>query len=310
MLVIANIVNAQTGYGNSQKVAVTFDDLPLNIASRVSNEKMKEIVDRLVSKIKNESIPVIAFVNEIKLEADGKLDPERVNILKSWLDAGVELGNHTYSHPSANRIDVKEYEDNIIKGERITKELLKEKNMAPRYFRHPFLQTGRSLDVKHEIEKFLGDHGYKVAPVTIDNAEWIFAAAYVKAYNESDSELMKKIGDEYINYMREKFKYYEKQSDKLFGRQINQILLIHSNILNSDYFDELCNMIRGEGYEFISIDEALKDEAYKSPDTFTGAGGISWMDRWALTQGKRGEFFKDEPRTPKYIMDIAGVDSE
>ena len=301
---------AQTNKKSPKQVAVTFDDLPLNIALHVSNEKMKEIVSRLVSKIKSENIPAIAFVNENKLEVNGEIDPERVNILKTWLDAGIELGNHTYSHRSANRIDVKDYEEDILKGERITKELLKEKDMKPRYFRHPFLQTGRSLEVKHEIESFLSGHGYKAAPVTIDNSEWIFASAYGKASNSGDLELMKKIGNEYLEYMRVKFKYYEKQSDKLFGRQINQILLIHSNILNSDYFNELCDMIRGEGYDFISIDEALKDDAYKSPDTFIGAGGISWMDRWALAQGKKGEFFKDEPRTPKYIMDIAGVDSE
>jgi hypothetical protein len=69
-------------------------------------------------------------------------------------------------------------------------------------------------------------------------------------------------------------------------------------------------MIRNAGYEFINLDEALKDEAYKSPDTFTGRGGISWMDRWALTQGKTKDFFAGEPRTPEYIMKYAEVDSE
>ena len=294
----------------NKKVAVTFDDLPFNHARLVSNDEMKFWVEKLIAKIKQEKIPAVAFVNEFKLEVNGERDPERVKILKTWLDAGVELGNHTHSHKSGNKVPIEEYKEDIIKGERTITELMAQKNMKPRFFRHPFLQTGRTLEYKHEVEKFLAGRGYTIAPVTIDNAEWIFAAAYDKAVKSNDEELKSKIGNEYIEYMRAKFKYYEQQSQRLFGRQIKQILLIHSNRINADYLTKLCNMIRGENYEFISLEEALQDEAYKSPDTFTGAGGISWMDRWALTRGKKGDFFKDEPRTPKYIMEIAGVDSE
>ena len=294
----------------NKKVAVTFDDLPFNRALSVSNEEMKMWVEKLIAKIKSESIPAIAFVNENKLEVDGERDSERIAILKMWPDAGIELGNHTYSHKSGNRVPIEEYQEDITKGERTITELMAAKDMKPRYFRHPFLQTGRTLEYKHEVEKFLAERGYTIAPVTIDNAEWIFAAAYDKAVKSIDEELKSKIGNEYIEYMKAKFKYYEQQSERLFARQINQILLIHSNRLNADYFGKLCEMMRNENYEFISLEEALKDEAYKSPDTFTGAGGISWMDRWALTRGMKGDFFKDEPRTPKYIMEIAGVDSE
>ncbi len=294
----------------NKKVVITIDDLPFNRALRVSNEEMKFWVEKLLLKIKSEKIPATAFVNENKLEIEGKRDSERIAILKMWLDAGVELGNHTYAHKSGNRVPIEEYKEDIAKGERTITELMIEKGMKPRYFRHPFLQTGRTLEYKQEVEKFLALRGYTIAPVTFDNAEWIYAAAYDNALQSNDKELLLKIGAEYIEYMKMKIRYFENQTQKLFGRQINQILLIHSNRINADYFDKLCRMIRGEGYEFISLEESLKDEAYNSPDTFTGGGGISWLDRWALTQGKKGEFFKDEPRVPKHIMEIAGVDSE
>jgi peptidoglycan/xylan/chitin deacetylase (PgdA/CDA1 family) len=271
---------------------------------------MKQWVEKLLIKIKKEKIPIVAFVNENKLETNGKRDPARVDILRMWLDAGVELGNHAYSHKSGNLVPIEEYKEDIVKGERTINELLAEKNLKPRYFRHPFLNTGRTLEYKHEVEKFLANRGYTIAPVTIDNSEWIFAEAYDKAISSNDKEMMTKISGEYIDYMKAKFMYFERQSQNLFGRQINQILLIHSNRLNADYFSILCDMIRNAGYEFINLDEALKDEAYKSPDTFTGRGGISWMDRWALTQGKTKDFFAGEPRTPEYIMKYAEVDSE
>jgi peptidoglycan/xylan/chitin deacetylase (PgdA/CDA1 family) len=293
-----------------KSISITFDDLPLNIAHYVSTEEMKSIVERLISKIRAEGMPVVGFVNENKLEVDGTLDVQRLNILRTWLDSGIELGNHTYSHKSANGVPVSEFEQDIILGEKNIRGIMAERGMKLRYFRHPFLMTGRSMAVNNEITKFLVDHGYTVAPVTIDNSEWIFSAAYDQAKKNGDTSLMMIVGQEYMKYMKAKLQYYERQSEKLFGRQINQILLIHSNRLNSEYFTILCTMMKDLGYKFTTLEEALKDTAYSSPNTFTGRGGISWLDRWAITQGKTKEFFADEPRTPRSIMRLAKVDSE
>jgi hypothetical protein len=80
--------------------------------------------------------------------------------------------------------------------------------------------------------------------------------------------------------------------------------------LNADHFGELAEMMKHLGYKFVSLDRALQDEAYKSPDTYTGRGGITWIHRWALAAGKRKDFFKGEPLTPDYIMKLAGVTEE
>ena len=104
-----------------KSISVTMDDLPLNIALHVSTVEMKSIVEKLILKIRAEGIPVVGFVNENKLEVNGKLDSQRVNILKTWLDSGIELGNHTYSHKNANGVPVSEFEQDIIKGEKTLK---------------------------------------------------------------------------------------------------------------------------------------------------------------------------------------------
>jgi peptidoglycan/xylan/chitin deacetylase (PgdA/CDA1 family) len=310
VFIITTQINLAQSTSQSKTIAVTMDDLPLNIASRVSNNEMKTIVDRLLEKIKQEKTPVTAFVNESKLEMNGKRDPDRVAILKLWLDAGIDLGNHTYAHKSQNQIPVSEAKEDILKGERTIKELLAEQNRKPKYFRHPYLQTGRDSVTRATLYQFLDSLGYTVAPVTVDNAEWIFSAAYDNALVKNDSLLMKSVGEQYISYMRSELKYFEWMSDTLFHRPIRQILLIHSNRLNSYYYPALCAMIRAEGYSFISVEEALKDEAYKSRNTFYGAGGISWLERWALTRGYKGAFFSGDPTAPQNIMDLAGVKSE
>ena len=91
----------------------------------------------------------------------------------------------------------------------------------------------------------------------------------------------------------------------MFWRKINQILLLHASALNSDYMDSLASMFLKNDYEFISIDKALEDDAYQTPVNVFGNWGISWIDRWALSQGKKGDFFKEEPVTPDYIKKLS-----
>ena len=293
------------------KIAITIDDLPIAAGARkYSPQVQKQIIEKLVGSLKKMHAPVIGFVNENQLYADQKVSNEKIDLLKIWLDAGFDLGNHTYSHKSANQVSVKEYEEDILNGEKICKSLVSGYGKEYKYFRHPYLQTGRSLEVKHEIESFLNNNGYTIAPVTIDNSEWIYAAAYEKAVSSGKTDSSKIVAKEYLLYMKSKIEWYEKKSFELFGRNISHILLIHANRLNSDYIEKLCSIISEKNYDFITLGEALKDKAYKSEDTFIKAGGISWIDRWALTSGKSKEFFKDEPRTEKWVMDYAGIDSE
>ena len=241
---------------------------------------------------------------------DGRLDARKAAFLRAWLKAGFDLGNHTRSHLSLNRVPAAEFEQDVLAGEAVLRGLVEAAGKKLRYFRYPFLHTGRDLAVKDELDAFLSGHGYTQAPVTIDNSEWLLALAYEKAHGAGETEMMKRTGDEYIGYMRKKFEWYELKSRELFGREISQVLLIHANRLNAVYFRELCAMIKARGYAFVSLDEALKDEAYRVRETFTGASGISWIDRWALAAGKSREFFAGEPRIPEYIMKYAGVDSE
>src|SRR5262245_8033344 len=90
-------------------MAVTFDDLPVQGIERASAADARDINRRIVKALTKHRVPGIAFVNERGLETDGVVDPKRVAALRLWLDAGFELGNHTYSHPSLHRVPLEEY---------------------------------------------------------------------------------------------------------------------------------------------------------------------------------------------------------
>jgi peptidoglycan/xylan/chitin deacetylase (PgdA/CDA1 family) len=292
-----------------KQVAITFDDLPVN-STLQTDDGWAEITRKLLKTMSRNKIPVVGFVNENKLYSNNKLNPRRVALLKAWLDAGLELGNHTFSHQSLHSTPLAEFESDVLRGEKLTRELTTAKHAKLRYFRHPFLHTGKSLETRQEFETFLHTHGYTVAPVTIDNSDWIFARAYDNARDANDRAAMNEIAAAYVPYMESKFAHFENLSARLFGRNIKHILLLHANSINADHFAEIVAMLKKRGYRFVTLAEALTDSAYRSPDTATGPWGISWIDRWALTRKVPSDFFKEEPRTPAFVMKLAKVESE
>ncbi|RPJ84107.1 MAG: polysaccharide deacetylase, partial [Acidobacteria bacterium] len=179
-------------------VAVTFDDLPATPAGVVANDvpSLRELTRKLLSAVRAHSVPAVGFVNEGKLfvEDAGPGDVDgRIGLLRMWLDAGLELGNHTYSHRDLNTMPLDQFQADVLRGETVTRGLLKEKGQRPRYFRHPFLHVGADLRVRRAFEAFLSNHCYTVAPVTIDDDEFVYAAAYAKALRRGDTAVAGRI---------------------------------------------------------------------------------------------------------------------
>lgn len=305
LFLLSSFVLAQT---EQRMIAITIDDLPV-VSTRGDLKNRQKITKNILKHLKDARVPAIGFVNENKLYAGDKRLDKQIDLLRMWVNAGFELGNHTFSHRSLNQIELGDYQSDILKGETITKELLAKKGKSIRYFRHPFLQTGRSLEVKAGLDAFLAKHGYTIAPISVDNADYIFSRAYDIAFDKGDKALMKKVGDAYVPYMESKLDYWERQSTTLFGREISQTLLIHANFINSDYLDDLIAMCLRRGYNVVDLETALKDEAYKLPDTFIGAAGISWVHRWARDKGK-DRILKDEPMVPEFVLKLSGFESE
>lgn len=281
-------------------VAVTIDDLPAVPVNDL--RKMREVTDRLLGHLRALKIPAVGFVNEGKLHAGGPGEVQaRTVLLRRWVDAGLELGNHTYSHWDLHRTPRERMEADVIQGETVTSGLLQARGQRLRYFRHPFLRTGADPQVRSDFDRFLAGRGYTVAPVTFDNDEWIYAAAYDRAKARGDRKLMRRIGDDYLRYMDEVFTFYEKLAREVAGREIRHVLLLHANALNAEYFDDLAARLKARGYAFISLEEALRDDVYRLPAPYTGLKGVSWLQRWALAQGRE---IRDQPAAGAWVQAV------
>jgi peptidoglycan/xylan/chitin deacetylase (PgdA/CDA1 family) len=292
-----------------REIAVTVDDLP---GVKTGGDEAADAVRvnrKIVRILKKYGVPAVGFVNARRAFPDDADATRR--ILKIWTDAGMELGNHTARHSSLHQVSVGEFKTDIREGLRLLIEKMDSEAPPVRYFRHPCLHTGRTLEIRGEIDGLLGELGLTVAPVTFDNGEWIYAAAYHKAVTGKDRKAKLLIADSYLDYMERKLVYFENQSLKLLDRELPQIMLIHANKLNADHLDDLLGMLEKRGYRFVSLAAVLEDKGFELPDTFTGPGGISCLHRWAWSRGVDPKsFFAGEPEVPVEILKLAGVESE
>jgi len=284
-----------------RRVAITIDDLPTVSRNFTSAADRERLTTTLVGALVRHHVPAIGFVNEGKLYHAGTLDEREVALLRQWARAGLELGNHTYSHADLHTVDIDTYLNDITRGDDVTRRVMAEVGRTPHFFRHPFLHTGRALAVRARVDSLLAEGGYRVAPVTIDNSDYIFAAAYDDALARRDSAEVKRVATQYVAYMDTVFGFYEAQSRTIVGREIPQALLIHASFLNANMFDALARMMERRGYGFASLEEVLSDSAYKSADMYVGPAGITWLHRWALTRGMPGATFSGEPEVPPDI---------
>src|SRR5215468_4545328 len=282
-----------------RQVAVTIDDLPAGMADRLPASEITAMTTKLLTTLRDQQIPVVGFVNEKKLYKPGEVD-ERIQALRMWLDYGFELGNHTFSHMSLNQRGLKDWQDDVIQGESVTRMLLAERKMKLRYFRHPYLDTGRDLETRRKAEEFLIQRGYRIAPITLDGWDWAFAGIYEDAKKRNDTEMQQNIVKDYLAHHDATFAFSEQQSVKVVGYEPKQILLLHASNLEADHIGELLDLLRKRGYRFITLQDALSDPVYSLPDTYVGEEGSGWIDHWAITQGK---IPTGSPQMPQWVIE-------
>ena len=291
---LALLAQAPAARAETGKVALTFDDLP-GLTLFTDQAWVNYFNTALLHGLKRHHLPAIGFVNEGKLELDSSPKPGEIQRepqianLQKWLNGGMNLGNHTFSHESPNDLGAAGYVADIAKGEPVVRSLLSARHKPLVYFRHPYLETGFPAAVKKQIDDWLAAHGYTVAPVTIDADDWEFAEPYEDALARHDEARVLRIRHQYLEYTERTVAWYQKASDAVFGRQIAFVMLLHDTRLNADCIDDLAAILKRRKLKGVTLEEAMKDPAYRLRDPYVGADGIDWIERWS------DELHKDLP---------------
>lgn len=300
LLLMALLVGSWAQAGG-RSLAITLDDVPGSAVMHdaCDPEAVRTFNRRLLATLAREDVKVTGFVvgGNLCTDLGQNLLPE---LLSTWSDAGHMLGNHSYSHPDFNRMAIADYLADIDRGAQAMGKWLPSVESGQRFFRAPMLHTGDTQAKRNALAAHLQARGYRDAIVTIDNQEWVFAAAYVRAKRETDTAKMDRIVAGYVQHLRDSFAFFEAESKAVFGREPAQILLLHANELNADHFSAVMAMIRSRGYRMVSLDQAVRDPAFARNDAYVGPRGLSWILRHSLKQGRKP---REEPREPAWLRE-------
>lgn len=300
-LALSSTVQAQAPK-QDRRVAVTFDDLPYQAdeALMCNPAGLMSLTEDFVAMLEPLDTQGTAFVNEAKVcdETRAATLPAALNV---WLDAGLDLGNHTAHHINIHRTTAEAWLDDVDAGAPTTRAVLEARGRRLHWFRHPYLFTGETQEKHDAMAAGLVQRGYTVAPVTIDNNDWMFADVYRKAQLLDDPDLMRRIGEAYVAHMTTVLDFFEPYSAELTGgREPAQVLLLHANSLNLDWYPQIHALYLARGYRFVTLDEAMADPIYDHADAYVRANGIAWLHRWTHTEGRP---IRWEPEPPAWIVE-------
>ena len=174
-------------------------------------------------------------------------------MLQAFRMDGFSLGNHTYSHANLNRVGAEKYIEEIGRADQVLSPVMTQ----PKYFRYPYLAEGKGL-VKSEVQDYLTANQYTIAPVTIDSKDYEFNERLLKISWRVRNQYLNQIKQQYLAYIWKETIKAEKRSK---NANVKQILLVHSNLLNSHFLGDVIQMYKKNGYRFISLTEALSNTA-------------------------------------------------
>src|SRR5436305_8815891 len=260
-----------------RQIAITIDDLPFG-GPDLGLSRIRAENEAILATLRKEGVTATGFVNEGKLYVPGEIDA-RAALLDKWLEAGQELGNHTFSHLSLRDTPVPAFEEDLVRGETVTRWLAGRHGGKLRYFRHPFLHTGPSLEARQEFERFLAARGYTVAPVTIENSDYIFSRVYNEMKTKGHAAGMRRTAAAYLGFTAAQLDFWEGVAQAVVGRPMRHVLLLHDNEINAGHLGDLLALLRRRRYRFVPLEEALRDEAYRLPNAYAGRAGASLLLR-------------------------------
>jgi peptidoglycan/xylan/chitin deacetylase (PgdA/CDA1 family) len=277
LLAVLALLTLGAGRARAEDVALTFDDLP-QLALTDDVAYAKALTDDLLAGLRRRHLPAIGFVVGSKLEGDDH--DARLALLKAWLRAGEPLGNHTYDHISLNRTPLPDYIADAKKDDDILRSLTGRRREDRKWFRHPYLETGDTAGSVKVFGAWLKAHGYRVAPVTMENSDWMFAYPYDEAVMMGDQAAAKRIREEYLDYTAKAVFWYRAAALELLGRRPAMVFLLHASRLNADTVDGLADILRRNGMRPVSLNRAMRDKAYAMPDA-PDTQGEEWLSRWS-----------------------------
>jgi peptidoglycan/xylan/chitin deacetylase (PgdA/CDA1 family) len=249
------------------EISLTMDDFNYrNTVYQSATERNKSILGVLQSH----SLKAGLFVIGRNVEGE-----EGKQLLADWSRAGHLIGNHTYSHWNLNAptTTLAAYTEDILRAD----SLLKDFKGFQKYFRFPMLKEGDTAAKRDGVRSLLARLDYRVGHVTIDTSDWVISSRLSDRLNEQPRTDQQRFRDYYLEHMWDRAQYYDSLGRTLLGRPVKHTILVHYNLLNGLFLDDLIKMFKSKGWQWIDACEAFTDPVFSAkPNVLPAGESILW----------------------------------
>lgn len=238
----------------AQSVAFTFDDGPtLSETPRLSPQARNSAMLAVLAKHKVEAALFVTCGN-------GADRPEGLALARAWGQAGHAVANHTMTHPDLNnaKTGLAQYQQEVRDCDRIVAPL----PGYQKWFRYTYLREGNTPEKRDGMKAFLREHGYRNAYVTLDTSDWRLNDKLAEVLAKNPQADVEPIRQAYLSHIRQRALAYRALSQRLQGRDIAQVLLLHHNLINALWLDDVIRQFRDMGWTIVSPGEAFADPVY------------------------------------------------
>jgi peptidoglycan-N-acetylglucosamine deacetylase len=290
------LLSAMQSFSLAQKVAITFDDLPLNGLLPPGVTRVDIARDTLAVLKARHVPPAYGFINAKKLEGE----PDGAEALQLWA-AAEPVGNHTYSHLDLNANPAEAFEREIDENEPAL-ELLTAKDADWHWLRYPFLREGDTLEKRRAVREYVKAHHYRIAQVTLDWEDYMWNTAYARCVAKNDARSIAWLKSSYLQTASAYLDLGREMAKLVYGHDINHVLLLHLGAFSSTILPDALDLLEKKGFTLVTLQEAESDPAYESdPDAGSKYGGTlldQWMDARQI---------KYPPGTEKPYKEVQGI---
>jgi peptidoglycan/xylan/chitin deacetylase (PgdA/CDA1 family) len=262
------------------ELAITVDDLPGYGASHPGMNRF-EIVRKTIAALKSaDDAAIYGFSNGSRLDRD----PNAMGALRTWVNAGYFLGNHTYSHADLGQVSVENFIADIEKMEPILA-FLSSAVAWPKMFRYPFLSEGDTLEKRNAVRNYVRRKGYDIAQVTVNYEDWAWIDAYTRCAARHDEQEMSWLRAQVVTAARRELRHAQTLARRLIGRDIKHILVLHLGAFNAVSLPDVLKAFKADGVQFISLQSALGDEIYGLNPNVPMSTTLTFLAQLALLKG-------------------------
>ncbi|HEY0062790.1 MAG TPA: polysaccharide deacetylase family protein, partial [Telluria sp.] len=251
---VATMIACALPAAHAQSVAFTFDDAPNMTALPRLDPQQRNAA--MLAALARHKVKAALFVTA----SNGATGAQGSALVRAWGEAGHAIGNHTMTHPDLNSdsVTLAQYQQEVLDCDAVIRAMPGYR----KWFRFTYLREGKSKDKRDGMRQFLSAQGYRNAYVSLDTSDWRLEEKLIEVLSKDSKADLAPIKRMYLSHIRQRALAYRALGQRLQGRDIAQVMLLHHNLINALWLDDVIVQFKEMGWTIVTPEAAFNDPVY------------------------------------------------